>query len=152
MVIHWIFFIKIQVSTKEFRRTWPSPFVCSKTKGVSFFSTSSMPNNMCSTNRERENIRFHPALKTKTHKEITIQFNTAKVVSKDNLKASAHTTVLLGPFEYSQLFTENYYICIAFFQKLTGLYRQSPCSSLHSISHCPLSRSTQWEPGVFWPV
>lgn len=85
---------------KEPRPTWPSPLVCSKTKGVSFFSTSSMPNNMCSTKREREKIRFHLALRTKKRKQITIQFNTAKVVSKDNLETSALTTVQLGPFQY----------------------------------------------------
>lgn len=63
MVIHWINLMKLKY--KESRPTWPRNLVWSKTKGVSFFSTSSMPNNMCSTNRERENIRFHPALRIK---------------------------------------------------------------------------------------
>lgn len=53
-----------RVSRQGFRNwlTWANCRVCSRTNGLRFFSTFSIPRSMCSTNRERAWIRRHLCL------------------------------------------------------------------------------------------
>lgn len=57
------------------RPTSESLLVCSKTKGVRFSQTPSMPNRMCSTNRESADIRFQPVLRTEKDKTLSVDKN-----------------------------------------------------------------------------
>lgn len=103
----------------------PSPRIFSNTKGVSFVSNCSISINMCSTNKERENMRFHPDLHAKNNNNLIPQ---------------------------SVLLSNKLCSMITAFSWLTGLWGLSSCSSLHNVSHRLLNRSVQWELEVSSPA